>query len=177
LEKDFGTIYAIDRVFMSGDEVGEILRKHPSPGFGFFGMLPIEIQPTVNENIPARITGGFSTIDVDDAYIKEIADFATTAISANNNSGPVRLIRIIKAESQIVAGKNFKLTLKFNSAIDEADSLLCDVVVFDQSWSQTRQLKQSNCLSINTVVLWNQILKQENDSLTNSQVTELHSLF
>ncbi len=165
---------------MSGDEVGEILRKHPSPGFGFLGLLPIEIQPAVNENIPGRITGGFSSIDVNDAYIKEIADFATTAISANNNSGPVRLNRIIKAESQIVAGKNFKLTLQLNSAIDEADSLLCDVVIFEQSWStgaQARQLKQSNCLSINTVVLWNQILKQENDSLPSLRVTELHSLF
>ena len=138
---------------MSSDEVGEILTKHSK-------------QPAVNANIPGRITGGFSTIDVNDAYIKEIADFATTAISANTNSGPVRLNRIIKAESQIVAGKNFKLTLELNGAIDEADSLLCDVVIFEQWWSsgeQARQLKQSNCLSMNTVVLWNKIIKQEND--------------
>lgn len=170
LATDFGIIYVIDRVFMSGEEVSEILRKHPSPGFGLFG-LPIEMQQSAvntDENMLGRITGGFSTIDVNDAYIKEIADFATTTISANTNSGPMRLNRIIKAESQIVAGKNFKLTLELNSAIDaEADTLLCDVVIFEQWWSsgsQARQLKQSSCLSTKTVALWNTILKQENDS-------------
>jgi hypothetical protein len=169
LATDFGIIYVIDRVFMSSEEVSEILRKHPSTGFGLFG-LPIEMEPAVNTNeeILGRITGGFSTIDVNDAYIKEIANFATSAISRNSNSEHMRLNRIIKAESQIVAGKNFKLTLELNSAIDEeADSLLCDVVIFEQSWSsgaQARQLKQSSCLSTKTVALWNTILKQENDS-------------
>ncbi|XP_057373485.1 uncharacterized protein LOC130694421 [Daphnia carinata] len=160
LAHDFGTVYVINRVFMDGDEVGEVLRKHPSPGYGFFG-LPLVVNPLIpNENILGKITGGFSSNNVDDPEIKEMADFAVAAISAN--VGSVRLVRILKAHTNIVAGKNFKLMLELKRVFDgdDGEDLLCDAVVFDQSWTNTRKLSESSCLSINTIASWNKMHKQ-----------------
>jgi hypothetical protein len=88
------------------------------------------------------LSGGYSPVDVNDAKVKEIASFASSAISANTNSGPVTLTKVVKAESQVVAGINFKLTLELNGA---EGAILCEVIVFDQSWTQTRKLSESKC--------------------------------
>ena len=88
------------------------------------------------------LNGGYSLVDVNDAKVKEIASFASSAISANTNSGPVTLTKVVKAESQVVAGINFKLTLELNGA---EGVILCEVIVFDQSWTQTRKLSESKC--------------------------------
>ncbi|KAI9556895.1 hypothetical protein GHT06_016689 [Daphnia sinensis] len=160
LAHDFGTVYVINRVFMDGDEVSEVLRKHPSPGFGFFG-LPMAGNPLIpNENILGRITGGYSSNNVEDPEIKEMADFAVAGISAN--VGPVRLVRILKADTNTVAGKNFKLMLELKRGVDgdDGEGLLCDAVVFDQPWTNTRKLSESSCLSIKTIASWNEIHKQ-----------------
>ena len=87
---------------------------------------------------------GFSSISVDDAKVKEMADFATSAVSAASNSGPASLVQIVKAESQVVAGANYKLTLLMNIGAKSTPQQ-CEVVVFDQSWTQTRQLIKSTC--------------------------------
>ena len=89
-------------------------------------------------------TGGFSPASVDDAEVKKMADFATTAISSNSNSGPVKLIKIVKAETQVVAGKNYKLNLELSSE-GNAAPLPCEVVIFDQPWSNTRKMIKSSC--------------------------------
>ena len=90
------------------------------------------------------LAGGFSSISVDDAKVKEMADFATSAVSAASNSGPASLVQIVKAESQVVAGANYKLTLLMNIGAKSTPQQ-CEVVVFDQSWTQTRQLIKSTC--------------------------------
>ncbi|KAI9555406.1 hypothetical protein GHT06_017921 [Daphnia sinensis] len=89
------------------------------------------------------LTGGFSPLDVNSANVKEIASFATTAISANTNAGPATLAKVIKAESQVVAGTNFKLTIEVDPV--DGDNLLCEVIVFDQPWTNTRKLSESKC--------------------------------
>lgn len=168
LAQDFGTVYVINRVFMDGNEVDSVLSKHPSPGYGFFG-LPMETIPVnTNENILGSITGGFSSTDVDDAYVKEIADFAIADMSVN--SGSVRLVRIVKADSQTVAGKNFKLILELNRVVeaDDGEGLLCDAVIFDQPWTSTRKLSESSCLPIRTITSWNEIYKQPSTDLESN---------
>jgi hypothetical protein len=84
---------------------------------------------------------GFASLDVEDVKVKEIAAFASNSISAN--SGPVTLLRILKAEAQTVAGKNYKLIIELIGT--ERDIQICDVVVFDQERSQTRILIDSKC--------------------------------
>lgn len=110
---------------------------------------PVEIAPVVEETeTPLLIVGGYSPIDVNDANVKEMADFATVSISESNNSGPLVLLNIVEAEKKTVAGQNFKLTLELGSAIDgvKGANLVCKVIVFDQSWTNTRQVSESNCL-------------------------------
>jgi hypothetical protein len=90
------------------------------------------------------IGGGFSPIDVDND-VKEIAIFAGTAIASKRNSGPARVTKIAKAESQIVAGTNYKLTLEINQPLATDKFLICDALVFDQSWTKTRILSEHRC--------------------------------
>lgn len=97
-------------------------------------------------NNAGPIGGDFSPIDVEDAEVREIAKFATAAIASSRNSGPLRVTKIVKAESQAVAGTNYKLTLELNQLVSEGD-IVCDVVVFDQPWTDTRILSESHCIS------------------------------
>lgn len=90
------------------------------------------------------IGGGFSPIDVDND-VKEIAIFAGTAIASKRNSGPARVTKIAKAESQIVAGTNYKLTLELNQPLATEKFLICDALIFDQSWTKTRILSEHRC--------------------------------
>ena len=91
---------------------------------------------------------GYSTINVNDAKVKEIAEFAATALSINLNSGPFALVNIVKAESETVAGTNYKLIMELEGPDGEAQ--VCEIVVFDQPWTSTRILSNSNCLPIRT---------------------------
>jgi hypothetical protein len=94
------------------------------------------------------ITGGFSPLDLDDAEVKEMAAFASSAISANTNSGPLTLVKVLKARSQVVAGLNFELTLELKGA---KGAILCEVTMFDQSWTNTRKLTKSRCFPAKTL--------------------------
>lgn len=90
-------------------------------------------------------TGGFSPASVDDATVKEMADFATKAISSNTNSGPVKLVKLTKAETQVVAGTNYKLNMELVGTGANAESRVCEAVIFDQPWTNTRKLIRSSC--------------------------------
>lgn len=95
-----------------------------------------------------RSAGGYSSVNVEDVDVREMADFATNAISLSSNFGPSHLVRIVKAEKQIVAGANYKLTLELNSIVD--GDIVCDVIVFDQPWTDTRKLSESSCMAVCT---------------------------
>ena len=129
-------------------------------------------------HIPGRsrkIAGGFSPIDVDDPDVKEIADFATSAISESSNSGPLSLIKIVKAESQVVAGRNYKLILELSNVVggvSEAEETLCEVVVFHQPWTQTRKLSKSNCLPIKVINSWTETREPGNSANCQTAKTE-----
>jgi hypothetical protein len=106
--------------------------------------LPIKTEEGLENSAP--IGGGFSSIDVNDPAVKEIATFATSTIaSKKSKSGPTKLIKIVKAESENVAGINYKLTLELNQPLAIDNSIICDVIVFDQTWTSTRILSESHC--------------------------------
>ena len=52
------------------------------------------------------------------------------------------MVKVLSAASQVVAGRNYKLTLQLRTPTEVQN---CEVVVFDQSWTGTRQLTRSNC--------------------------------
>mmetsp|Transcript_9291 Transcript_9291/g.15109 ORF Transcript_9291/g.15109 Transcript_9291/m.15109 type:complete len:339 (-) Transcript_9291:2675-3691(-) len=68
-----------------------------------------------------RICGGYSGTDLEDDSVKEAAQFAVGAL----NKG--ELVRLVKAEKQVVAGMNFRLTLEIKSAEGAVHSFTCTV--------------------------------------------------
>lgn len=96
------------------------------------------------------IVGGFSPTDVNSEEIKEIASFATSEVALKTNTGPLELVRIVSAETQVVAGLNYKLKLEFKRKNSAGGSIACDVVIFDQSWTNTRKLTESRCAPVLT---------------------------
>ena len=93
---------------------------------------------------PPRTVGGYSPADVKSDEVIQMADFATEILSKRSNSGPYKRVEIVTAETQVVAGTNYKMTLKFSDSSDAAP-FTCDVVVFDQPWSNTREVIESLC--------------------------------
>jgi hypothetical protein len=62
------------------------------------------------------VTGAQESADKTSPYIQSIADFATKAISHRTN-GVLNLIRIIRADTQLVAGKKVTLDLEVGKPI------------------------------------------------------------
>ena len=56
----------------------------------------------------APVAGGYKAVDVAD---KNVVAAAEIAIAAHSKKEKVALVKIVKAESQVVAGTNYKLTL------------------------------------------------------------------
>jgi len=114
----------------------------PEPAFVSAPAAPV--KRSANEaKEPPRKVGGYQEVSIDDEQVKEMALFAATAVSSETNAGPLKLHKIVKAEKQVVAGANYKLTIEFAS-VDETHQL-CEVVIFDQSWTNTRKLSESKC--------------------------------
>lgn len=101
-----------------------------------------------------KLIAGFSLANINDNDVKVIADFATTAIAENTNSGPVKLVELVKAETQVVDGINYKLSLELVSTGTDSKSLLCEAIVFDQPWTNTRKLTQSSCAPVEKRRVW-----------------------
>ena len=95
------------------------------------------------EDVP--ILGGFRTIEEDGTGdLKEIASYAANALFSSINSRTVELVRIISAERQIVAGYNYAMKLELK-CLDENHSFICDVVVWEQPWLNSRTIAGSSC--------------------------------
>ena len=74
-----------------------------------------------------------------------MAVFATSAISQAENgpsSGPLNLLQIISAASQVVSGSNYRLTIRLGGT---EESHTCEAIVYDQPWTSTRKLISFNC--------------------------------
>jgi hypothetical protein len=90
-----------------------------------------------------RQVGSYRPAKVDAADVVRMAKFATSVISASNY-GNIKLIKILKAWKQVVAGTNYKLILElFNTYTGKV--VPCKVIVFDQPWTNTRELTSSSC--------------------------------
>jgi len=94
-----------------------------------------------------EVPGGYVIRNVNDADVKEMARFAASIITHNSHPH-LALIKILKAESQVVAGMNYRMALLFASGPHSQYLLLCDVIVFDQPWTNTRKLTEKKCRRI-----------------------------
>ena len=112
------------------------------------GLLITDSTAAINANLRAelpRTLGGYKSADVNDPTIKDIAAFATAALTKSQKSGQLKLIQIVKAETQVIAGVNYNLTLKLATVSSNSKSLICQVIVFEQPWTNTREVTQSTC--------------------------------
>lgn len=95
--------------------------------------------------IGGSIAGGFSPVDVNDKEVQEMAAFATTAVASNTNTGPLQLVKVLSAETQVVAGRNYRMKLEFTRKNAVGGTITCEVIIWDQPWTNTRKLTQSKC--------------------------------
>jgi hypothetical protein len=72
----------------------------------------------------AQKVGGYKEIAVTDSGVQEAADFAASA-EAEKANRTIKLLKINKAEVQVVAGRNYRMCLKVQSSggEDEADTI------------------------------------------------------
>ncbi|KAE9594747.1 putative Cystatin domain-containing protein [Lupinus albus] len=84
----------------------------------------------------ARIGGWTAIKNLNDPHVKEIADFAVT--EHNKQSGnKLKLKSVIKGETQVVSGTNYRLLLTANdgSAVKKYEA-----VVYEKLWLHYRNL-------------------------------------
>jgi len=109
------------------------------------------------------IPGGWRDANVNDEGVREASLFATQVISDRANSMyHKKLTDVVKAETQVVSGIKYRVSLnmattkcrkneKSRNELDECDAStdhlpeLCHVTVWIQSWTETRELLESNC--------------------------------
>ena len=101
----------------------------------------VQTKPINLEN--PTIVGGFEELSVDDEDVKMIAEFAVASMNESENS-KLKLVKITSAASQVVAGRNYKLRIDLLHS--DGDVRTCEVVIFDQPWTNTRQLSTVSCV-------------------------------
>lgn len=108
--------------------------------------------PPNSGNVPAATAeekiqppGAYEDVPIDDPQVRQLAAFATSALAHSMNSGEqLELVTIESAQRQIVAGTNHRLHLDLMGSNGEV-LIFCMVVVFDQPWTNTRELSEASC--------------------------------
>ncbi|WOG83121.1 hypothetical protein DCAR_0102295 [Daucus carota subsp. sativus] len=87
------------------------------------------------------LAGGWQAIkNANDPIIQEIGKFAVAAFNLVHNKNLV-FQGVIKGETQIVAGTNFRLTISVKDMdVSMNVSINYQATVFDQPWTHTRNL-------------------------------------
>ncbi|KAI5414488.1 hypothetical protein KIW84_040110 [Lathyrus oleraceus] len=81
--------------------------------------------------------GGYSPItNINDPHVIEIANFAVTQYDKRSGA-KLEFKKVIKGESQVVAGTNYRLTL---SAGEGSVSKIYEAVVYEKLWLHFRNL-------------------------------------
>jgi hypothetical protein len=80
--------------------------------------------------VAAQKVGGYKEVSVSDAYAHDAAVFAAHA-QGEKIDRTIKLLKINKAEMQVVAGRNYRMCLKVQSsgAEDEADAIFTVLTV------------------------------------------------
>ncbi|KAK7262100.1 hypothetical protein RJT34_29660 [Clitoria ternatea] len=83
------------------------------------------------------LVGGWSRIkNINDPQVTEIADFAVSEYDKRSGA-KLKLVKVIKGDTQVVAGTNFRLVL---SASDGSSANNYEAVVWDKPWQHYRNL-------------------------------------
>ncbi|CAG7817973.1 unnamed protein product, partial [Allacma fusca] len=103
-----------------------------------------------------------SNVNVEDPKIKDIAMFAFNTYASNSGSDKAQtFVKVTKAKTQVVAGSKYTLTILagyLNCSQDayvttpgecaadyDRDTFLCDFVILEQPWANTKKVLSSVC--------------------------------
>ncbi|PNX60785.1 cysteine proteinase inhibitor [Trifolium pratense] len=73
--------------------------------------------------------GGFNPVNINDPHVIEIANFAVNEYNKEKTVTKLKLVRIIKGESQVVAGINYRLIIL---ASDASSARNYEAIVFEK---------------------------------------------
>lgn len=86
---------------------------------------------------PRNLPGGFTAVPVNQSEVTQAAAFAVEAerqtLKAAGQPAPLELLSVLSAEQQVVAGVNYRLSLKVKRNGQEQ---VADAVVWWQAWRQ-----------------------------------------
>ncbi|XP_073484057.1 cystatin-like isoform X2 [Aquarana catesbeiana] len=112
-----------------------------------------------------RMTGGWTTRKSGDPKILDIANYAVMEYNKqSNDTYEFTLSNVISAQSQVVAGENFNVTVEigetdcrknFSENVDaqachpnepKGNKILkCNFMIFEQQWNNLRELTKYSC--------------------------------
>jgi cystatin-C len=101
------------------------------------GWSPIDnIDDDDDDDFDSYILGGWSPIDNNDPYITGIANYTVTEYDKRSGA-KLKFEKVIKGESQLVAGTNYRLIL---SAAEGSTSNNYEALVWERVWENFRNL-------------------------------------
>jgi cathepsin F len=132
------------------------------------------------------IPGGWSYADPDDENVQKAARLAVNEYEKRTDSMfTSQLVKITKAETQVVAGINYRVTVEIGftncrkNAIRDPDSSCqtqqrqsCTFVVWEQSWLDHIEVTDTKCGSIKSNDYQNEVLPPDVSSETDSEIDE-----
>ncbi|XP_061344379.1 cysteine proteinase inhibitor 5-like [Gastrolobium bilobum] len=84
----------------------------------------------------ARVGGWKPIQNIADPHVTEIANYAVTEYD-NRSGSKLKLVKVIKGETQVVAGTNYRLVL---AAKDESATKHYEAVVWEKVWEHFKNL-------------------------------------
>ncbi|XP_046658469.1 uncharacterized protein LOC124352819 isoform X2 [Homalodisca vitripennis] len=116
-------------------------------------------HPHKKSHTRSRTVGGKTKEDPESDRIKEISAFALEEIAkASNSNNKQKIVRVVDARSQVVAGIKYFLRMELVetncrkdsdqtdcSALDDQVLQTCDVVVWDKPWKKFRAVTKIHC--------------------------------
>ncbi|XVE50998.1 hypothetical protein DITRI_Ditri02bG0002200 [Diplodiscus trichospermus] len=90
------------------------------------------------------VVGGWTQIEnIKDPHVTEIAEFAVSEYN-NQSKTSLKLVKVVKGETQVVAGTNYRLVLK---ATDGSATKTYQAIVWEKPWQNFRKLTSFNLVN------------------------------
>ncbi|KAF4399502.1 hypothetical protein G4B88_022585 [Cannabis sativa] len=103
--------------------------------FFLLGLL-VPLVVSTGRHTTGALTGAWSPIeDLKDPHVKEIAEYAVSKYNKQSKSD-LKLSSVVKGESQVVAGTNYKLVL----AVKNGPAKKYEAIVWEKPWQHFRNL-------------------------------------
>ncbi|PNF32289.1 hypothetical protein B7P43_G16846, partial [Cryptotermes secundus] len=123
-----------------------------------------ELSPNKAKKHTDVLVGAPTEADVSDPYIQDIASTALAEVDRRSNAlYKQKVVRIVEAEKQVVAGVLVRLTLELGSSTcrkghdtdiatcqlkNDSNNQICHVEVWDRPWLKQREVKSVSCNSV-----------------------------